>query len=640
MAADARAARRARRSLCTARAWSGVNAEVAAELQSEDETFFGSDIDIDSEAESQPSSPAAKRLMVADGWSESEDEESSCEITSESDDGSDTVSSAGGEETEDEIAERLGTGCSCGDIDHFSKIDIADVMQIRKQLRGAPRKDKDTFILGVLSGGIFLGDPSPAQGAATVRERTKFRYLVFGHTVCRDVFMYMYKIGSSRLKRLQKLAGQKICFPNPHGNIGGMSWNACSAVARNRVVEFVRNYAAVYGLPMPAAPRGRANNAPTYLPASDSFVSVHIEYCKAQGDEDQVSFSTFRRIWKKHHPDIKFMKPREDVCARCEQFRNKLRHSLSERDKKHLTEEWMTHIDLAKSEREFYNSCIARAKADPSALTHITFDFSENFVLPQHSRQPGPVYFKVLFRVNDFGIIDEAVPEQVHHLFHEGQTIGPNNTKSHGPNSVISMLHAYLQSHPHAKALHGHCDNCCGQNKNKSVMAYLCWRVLAGLEDDIGLSFMIVGHTRCSVDGGFGLAKKKYRSADCDSPAQLVTTIEASATQNKVKLYSWEWRDWDTFLSKKFKKIIGITKFHHFHFSKAHPGIVKVKESAEGEEVSLQLLKSEDTSVDASDLPDVIAAGGLSDDRQKYLLDNVLEFCRPENREAFKAALG
>ena len=95
-----------------AQAWWGVDAEVAAEVQSQDETFFGSDIDVDSKAESQPSSPAAIRLNVADDSRESEDEESSPAINSESgaSDGSDVVSSAAEEEMEGEIAERLHAG--------------------------------------------------------------------------------------------------------------------------------------------------------------------------------------------------------------------------------------------------------------------------------------------------------------------------------------------------------------------------------------------------------------------------------------------------------------------------------------------------------------------------------------------------
>ena len=260
--------------------------------------------------------------------------------------------------------------------------------------------------------------------------------------------------------------------------------------------------------------------------------------------------------------------------------------------------------------------------------------------IPYHARQPGPVYFKVLFRVNDFGIVNEAAKEQVHHLFHEGQTIAVDNGKNHGPNCVVSMLHHYLATHDHASELHGHCDNCCGQNKNKTVLAYLCWRVLVGLEDDIKLSFMAVGHTRCSVDGGFGTAKQKFRASDCDTVSQLATVINASAASNKAELCCWEWRDWDTFLADKFKKVVGITKYYHFHFSKTFPGIVKMaKEVDSADVVSLQLLRNPGQQLSADVLPSVLPRAGLSEQRRKYLEEKVAVFTHSENREQFKQLL-
>ena len=64
------------------------------------------------------------RLKVANDLAESEDEESSPEINSESgaSDGSDVVSSAVEEEMEDEIAERLHAGCSGEYVDNFSAL--------------------------------------------------------------------------------------------------------------------------------------------------------------------------------------------------------------------------------------------------------------------------------------------------------------------------------------------------------------------------------------------------------------------------------------------------------------------------------------------------------------------------------------
>ena len=426
---EARGARRARRSLCSARVWSGITDEVAASLHSDDETFFGSDLET-SDSESPPSSPLAKRPRLSDEWANtaSDSDESSTSCTAEL---SETESCGEADETlaadanDEQISQHLSAGCSCSETDHFSAMETGEVRSIFQQI--SAEKETDAFLLGVLTAGMFADDaPHGSQGA---RKRVKFRYSVFGQ-VCRAAFSYVFRIGSTRLKRLQKLAAQKFCFPAPHGGLGRVPWNICTTEMRSRVVEFIRNYSSINGLPMPSAPRGRANNAPTYLPASETYSSVYAEYCEAQQEEEErVSLSTFKRIWHAHLPDIIFMTPRQDVCARCEQFRNNLRSSLSEQDKKDIIENWLKHINSAKSEREHYNDCIREAKEDPEAKTHITFDFAENFVLPYHSRQPGPVYFKVLFRVNDFGVINEAIPEQVHHLFHKGETIGVNNGK-------------------------------------------------------------------------------------------------------------------------------------------------------------------------------------------------------------------
>ena len=55
---------------------------------------------------------------------------------------------------------------------------------------------------------------------------------------------------------------------------------------------------------------GRADNAHTYLPASESFVTVHHEYCEAQMEGEQhVSLSTFKRLWRVYHPDVIFITP-------------------------------------------------------------------------------------------------------------------------------------------------------------------------------------------------------------------------------------------------------------------------------------------------------------------------------------------
>ena len=84
---------------------------------------------------------------------------------------------------------------------------------------------------------------------------------------------------------------------------------------------------------------------------------------------------------------------------------------------------------------------------------------------------------------------NEVSPLQVNYLLDEADTIGADGKTSHGPNAVITMLHHYFAKHGmQEQGCHLHCDNCAGQNKNRSMVAYLCWRVLMGLHQRIELS--------------------------------------------------------------------------------------------------------------------------------------------------------
>ena len=64
-----------------------------------------------------------------------------------------------------------------------------------------------------------------------------------------------------------------------------------------------------------------------------------------------------------------------------------------------------------------------------------------------------------------------------------------------------------------------------------------------------------------------------------------------------------------------------------------------MKRTLESEEVSLKLLNTDAVFFDQSSLPGVLPAAGLAEDRRKYLMDNVLEFCHPEFRQSLQDSL-
>ena len=351
-----------------------------------------------------------------------------------------------------------------------------------------------------------------------------------------------------------------------------------------------------------------------------------------------MEYRSFLDTWHQCLPHIVFMTPRCDVCKLCEDHRAAIQDAVTEGEKQQKLAEFSQHLEDAQKERDAYLTAIAKAKVSSgptgdNTFSHITFDFAQQVFLPYHARQVGPLFYKVPFRVQIFGICDDAVPHQMNYLFGENQAIGMNGSKSHGPNSVISMLHHYLTVHCHNKPiLHLHADNCVGQNKNKSVLAYLVWRTLVGLSDEITLSFLRVGHTRYLVDACFGLLKKRYRASDCDSMHHLVTTVEKSAKCNSVQLYEWVWREWDRYFSTSFKPLPGILQFQHFKFSKALPGVVLTQKRCDSTELEHNLLKRgvDVQGFSVSDLPRVLPPAGLSLDRAQYLYKEIRPFVKSQ----------
>ena len=152
-----------------------------------------------------------------------------------------------------------------------------------------------------------------------------------------------------------------------------------------------------------------------------------------------------------------------------------------------------SHVELAQQEREYYLTSmkkaevqLAEAQGIPPSYAHYTFDFAEQVHIPH---QVGPLYFKVCRKFQIFGICCDSNSKQINYLIDEDNSIGPNASQTHGPNSVISMLDHYFSNHAlNESDCHLHCDNCVGQNKNNYVTGYLAWRVMKNKHQQITLS--------------------------------------------------------------------------------------------------------------------------------------------------------
>ena len=160
------------------------------------------------------------------------------------------------------------------------------------------------------------------------------------------------------------------------------------------------------------------------------------------------------------------------------------------------------------------------------------------------------------------------------------------------------------------------------------------WRVLAGLHNEVVLSFMMVGHTKFAPDWCFGLLRQRLRKtktsclADLKSAkANLVQLAGDQAGNPIVPIY-----DWAGYLGSSFHRVPNIKGFHHFKIMKDKPGSVFVKKWANGEEKEIKLLKS--TSAGVQSLPPIIPPPGLPLARQQYLFEKIRLYCEESVKDA------
>ena len=250
------------------------------------------------------------------------------------------------------------------------------------------------------------------------RQRLTCEYAFDHQNVCQKAFCFIHNIGEFALRSLRKHVSENGLIPREHAAKGRRTHNAYSFEVVSSAVDFIRNYSNVFGLPQPAASRGRANQAPTY---HQNHKIVHIKYQNAcrKDNKPYMQYRSFIDIWHQCIPHVVFKTPQCDVC-KC--YRTDIHRAVTEDEKKALLTDFSQHLEDTQKERDAYLAAIEKSKQEPTSspnpeFTHLTFDFAQQVFLPYHARQVGPLFYKVPMRVQIFGICNDALPLQVNYLF-------------------------------------------------------------------------------------------------------------------------------------------------------------------------------------------------------------------------------
>ena len=225
---------------------------------------------------------------------------------------------------------KLRQGCGCGKscFDYFPTKKIVDHIW---DLREMTKQEKEALIMTILS---TLGIDSSITRRGD-RKRTVYQYSFNDVRVCRNAFMVIYDIHDFTLRALISHIHENGVVPRIQSNAGRKPKNALSFADVQRVVQFLRSFADENGLPQPAAPRGRPDIPPIYLPSSMTKKSVHKSYVESVSEDGGrlVKIGAFSEIWKSCVPHICIATPRHDVCATCEKFRKEIMNAVTGEEK-------------------------------------------------------------------------------------------------------------------------------------------------------------------------------------------------------------------------------------------------------------------------------------------------------------------
>jgi len=546
------------------------------------------------------------------------------------------------------ITKFLSKPCGCGN-DCHKKFTVSEILDAREDFRQMSWAEQHSFIIGKLQSFIHGTAQSKSARTSQSRQRHRFDYCITAdRPVCRKFFLLYYGESIDRLKRRQKYLIETGTVPPAHGNTGKKPKHACSRDAIEAVLSFISNFAAIHGLPDPGRDlRTGKGKLTIYLPTIMNFMAIHRIYRKSMEGSDGrvVEYHAFRRLWVDNFPHIVFSKTKSDLCMTCEEHKKQINITVAagtEEEKLEALDKAREHLLSATKERTHYRQCIEISRQSYSAsmkgkeqqnkpdTMHYSWDFAQQVHYPYEDHQVGPIYFKTSRNAQLFGVCCEALPRQVNYLIDEADFPGK------GADTVIAMLHHFFACYGLGERhLLLTADNCTGQNKNNAVLHYLLYRTIAGLHAKIDWSFMLVGHTKFSPDAYFGLLKKKYRRSRTYTYRQLIDIINTSTVKgcNVCHPYrdydgsaSFRYYAWTKWLEKYFRKLPGITNYHHFSMDSSNPGVVTARRYVDSELETFELLKkTADYSalLDRSILPKEVTPAGLSPERQWYLYDKI-----------------
>lgn len=382
--------------------------------------------------------------------------------------------------------------------------------------------------------------------------------------VCVKSFLSVASITMDRLKGLRKFMKASSDVKRKENRGGPRVKQEQISVTRS-IINHISKFKTV------ESHYGRGKSVRSYLPSTLNVRKMYLMWKRevANCGGKICSYQKYYTIFT-HKFNLGFGSPRSDICSFCVTKKAEINRTGDVNEKQKLITEYRLHSLRAK---KFYQIM----KSDETSVLKVVFDMQQNKPLPKLN--VGEVYYARQIWFYNLAI-----------LIHDG-TLNKDNVWFYtwtekdlprGSNEVVSCLANFLlqlegKIQPgQYSTLRLFADSCSGQNKNKTMMAFLLSYIQnSPLFDVIEVVFPIRGHSYLPADRIFGHVEKEYRRHEVLKSPKDYQNILNNYGQVKKHGFDWICKDFKRFSKDIFKSLmpIKLTQVRVLRFCKDYKSI-------------------------------------------------------------------
>jgi hypothetical protein len=190
--------------------------------------------------------------------------------------------------------------------------------ELLPQFRRLSHREKQLYVSGLMAAYSPVSKPPVTlrrrRDSEDDAQRQFPKYLLFGSRICRK---YLYRaFGERRVRNIIKSIRHEKCFIQ-EWRMKGRKAPATSLTSL--VINWLEQFAATHGLPVPHARGAHKDKTAIQLPMSFQRMRVFDEYRKdcVTHKLPPASKHYFLSIWRAHVPWVKVATPRTDYCDTC-----------------------------------------------------------------------------------------------------------------------------------------------------------------------------------------------------------------------------------------------------------------------------------------------------------------------------------